>query len=206
MTRQSTFCLLLALAALAAGCEPPAPTTVARDEPEAVEPAPAAPRWQRADGSLQVALPADADDEELAAAIAEAQRTADDARRRWALTRPESRRGWLVEWAAETEGEGTEFVWVEPLHWSLHRVEGRIASPPQRPLAAGRGLGDLVGFPAGELVDWIEPGPGAYGEPARGGFTVAVLEARFGRPPAPDDDERPDDAPHTPRDDTKDAR
>ncbi|MDY7107260.1 MAG: DUF2314 domain-containing protein [Planctomycetota bacterium] len=155
--------------------------------------------WRRVDDSPQVALEADADDEALAAAIARARATAERARLRWRATPTDEREGWAIRWAAPTADDGLEYLWVEPIHWSRHRVEGRLANPPQRELACGKHLDDLVSFPIEQLADWIAP-PGegisepgdaerAAGETRTGGFTVRLMEKRYGRTQPTDDGE-----------------
>jgi uncharacterized protein YegJ (DUF2314 family) len=170
--------------------------------PEAADAdAPAGNDWREIDGSPQVALPADADDEALAAAIARARATAEQARLRWRGTPPEQRRGWAIRWAAPTADGAIEYLWVEPISWSRHRIEGRLANPPQRELACGKDLDELVGFPIAQLADWIGPpgegataaaeGESATGEAFTGGFTVRLMRQRHGStepPPAADAD------------------
>ena len=171
--------------AMLIGCERSAPSADTAGAPATRSPETAAPSpWRTGDGDAPlIALPADEPDEALEAAAAEARLAALGARERWSLLGEGSRRGWFIKWAAPTEDGGREYLWVEPLHWSEFRIEGRIASEPQRALAWSRARGDTVGFPAEELVDWIAPGPGELGTPKRGGFTVKELEARYGTPP-----------------------
>ena len=147
--------LLLALVAVGAACEtrepPPASTTPA--------PAPAADRpaglWRTVDDSPQLAIARGADDPALAEAVARARSSAPEAQERWRDTPPDRRGGWGIKWRAPTVDEGVEYLWVEPLAWSRFRIEGRLASPPQRALACGKGQDELVGFPIEELVDWV---------------------------------------------------
>jgi uncharacterized protein YegJ (DUF2314 family) len=146
--------------------------------------------WREIDASPQVALDADADDEALAAAIARARETAEAARLAWHAKPPTDRSGWAIRWAAPTADGGLEYLWVEPINWSRHRIEGRLANPPQRELACGKGLDDLVGFPVEQLADWIAPpGEGLSGAASEengagaalaGGFTVRLMEQRHG--------------------------
>jgi uncharacterized protein YegJ (DUF2314 family) len=147
--------------------------------PPAAAPGDPALGWRQIDGSSVVAIEeagADGPGTELASAVAEARRTAPAARVRFLASGAEERGRWAVKWAAPTEDGGVEYVWVEPVTWSLFRIEGRLASPPQRSLACGRGLDDMVGFPAAELVDWLREPAGA-GE-REGGFTADVLDRR----------------------------
>jgi uncharacterized protein YegJ (DUF2314 family) len=74
-----------------------------------------------------------------------------------------------------------EYLWVTPLHWSPFRVEGRLANPPQRELPGGAQLGDIVSFPAEQFVDWVHFTEQRVDGPREGGFTIDVLEDRFGR-------------------------
>ncbi|MCP3904452.1 MAG: DUF2314 domain-containing protein [Planctomycetes bacterium] len=165
---------LVVLAMLAVGCdlEPPSAREASTDDVATNAPA---PTWAQRDGSDQVAVRAG--DTELADAIAEARRTAEGARRRWDEASSHERSLWAVKWRAPTADGHHEFVWVEPLHWSLFRIEGRLASPPRRDLACGRGRDELVSFPSDELTDWIYRPPTG---PDEGGFTVNVLERRYG--------------------------
>jgi uncharacterized protein YegJ (DUF2314 family) len=152
--------------------------------------------WREVDDSPQVALPADAEDEALATATARAQATAEAARVRWRDATPEARRGWAIRWAAPTADGRIEYVWVEPINWSRHRIEGRLANPPQRELTCGKRLDDLVSFPIEQLADWVAPPAGPIAgadetdhgaaDDLTGGFTVRLMEERYGRtvPPA----------------------
>ncbi|MHC5113181.1 MAG: DUF2314 domain-containing protein [Planctomycetota bacterium] len=168
--------LFLVAACLLAGCEHEPVVTHRAPEDDAA--GPPRPMWVERDGSEQATVAVD--DEELADAIAEARRTAEDARRRWDLAPLHERPRWAVKWHAPTADGGHEYVWVEPMHWSLFRVEGRLASPPRRELACGRRQDELVSFPSAELADWIyRPAHG----PHEGGFTVNVLEGRFADAP-----------------------
>ena len=160
------------------GCidDPPPPRG---DDVATAPPAPPA-LWSEVDGSQQVVLTPDAEDEALRAAIERARDTAEDARRRWLATPPDERGEWAVKWCAPTDDGGIEYVWVEPMTWSPFRIEGRLASPPRRALACGRALDEIVGFPVEELVDWMREGA-----EREGGFTVEVLEQRYGGRPSP---------------------
>ena len=163
------------------GCEsaemPPEATK--RSPPTVAQPSP----WQIADGSAQVAVPNEADDPQLAEAIAEAHRTADQAQQRWMNSTEQERSQWTVKWAAPTVNGGVEHLWVKPiLHWSPFRIEGRLANPPQAELASGKVLGETVSFPIEELSDWAYLLQGRIDGEHEGGFTVELLEQRYGQP------------------------
>ena len=138
--------------------------------------------WRSLDGSQRVAAPPVDTDPELAAAIGQARSTAAEAQRKWASEPEEARLNWAVKWAAPTSDGGVEHVWVQPTSWTRHRIEGWLASPPQSPLACGRVQGDLVSFPADALSDWARFTAGSREHPVEGGFSIRVLEARYGRP------------------------
>jgi uncharacterized protein YegJ (DUF2314 family) len=187
--REALILILWALVAWAAGgCEAREPSSPPRtaQTPAAEATGPQHSDWQIVDSSPQIALPADEDDPALEAAIARARQTAEDARRRWQNTPPTDR------WSAPTAEGSIEFLWVEPINWSQHRIEGRLANPPQHELACGKGLDELVTFPIEELVDWMhisaDGASPAEGADKGGGFTVRLLEERHGRtdPGAPD--------------------
>lgn len=161
-------------------------------EPEPLDPtprpAPVAPPspWRLIDGAPRLALPnATEADAELQEAIDHARSTARAAAARWNDGDAEERGRWLVAWAARTEAGGVEHLWVRPLSWSPFRVEGELASAPQQLLEREFEAGDVVAFPIEELVDWLRaPNPGATpAEVVEGGFTIAVLERRFGPVP-----------------------
>jgi uncharacterized protein YegJ (DUF2314 family) len=146
---------------------------------------PAAPPdlWVRIEQDDRVAVVDETTAPGLNAAMAEAQRTAAEARQRWLASGPLARARWFVKWAAmPAAGEGIEHLWVQPLAWSPFRIEGRLASTPARPLAGGRTLGDLVSFPIEELSDWVYLTTGTFDGPREGGFTVRWLEEKFGTP------------------------
>jgi len=159
------------------------------EEPEPAPPAasvgataPAPSPWHIAEGDDAMIAVSGSFAVELAAASVEARATAADASDRWRDEPPGARARWAVKWRAETSGGGVEFVWVEPLHWSHHRIEGRLASIPNAELACGKTRDDLVGFPTEELADWIREADDPA-TPPEGGFTVKLLEAEFGRAP-----------------------
>lgn len=166
-------------AAAAAGCdEQPA---IAPAEPP-LSPAPEGSAWRRGGGSEMVATPPPADDPQLAAAIAQARSTAGQARERWAQEPEQARRSWAVNWAAPTADGGVEYVWVRPTGWSQYRIEGWLANPPQAVLACGRVQGELVSFPADELADWARFDDDDPERPVEGGFTIRLLDDRYGTP------------------------
>jgi uncharacterized protein YegJ (DUF2314 family) len=179
MTNRTRACRLLAAgcfaAAAVAGCDRPEEPAPAPAPITAPEPAPPS-AWREVDGSRIVAVAAD--DERLRAAMREARRTAPAARGRWAAMDEAGRARWAIKWAAPTVDGGREYVWMRPVAWSPFRIEGRLASPPQRMLESGRVLGDLVSFPHDELADWFLEN-GAQHE---GGFTLRVLDEHFGAP------------------------
>ena len=171
--------VLVVLAATA--CEQQHPIAPAQPT---LTPSPEGSQWRTIGGAARVAAePAEAFPE-LEAAMAEARSTAGDARQRWAQD-PEpamARTRWAVKWAAPTVDGGVEHVWVRPTSWSRHRIEGWLANSPHGMLACGRGEGDLVSFAAEELSDWVHFAAGANADPIEGGFTIPVLESRYGQP------------------------
>ncbi len=170
--------MLLAAAVLAtAGCEERPAIAPAEPPPTST---PDGSAWRTIDGSQRVAAPDT--DAELAAAIGQARSTAAEARAKWGSEPADARTHWAVKWAAPTADGGVEHVWVRPTSWTVHRIEGWLANPPQDPLACGRVRGDLVSFPAEALSDWVRFGDGSGDRPAEGGFSIRVLEARYGRP------------------------
>jgi uncharacterized protein YegJ (DUF2314 family) len=138
---------------------------------------------------------------DLAAAIAQARATAADARLRWMALAPQDRARWAVKWAAPVapadadatdadDSGGVEHVWVRPINWSPFRIEGVLASEPVQAIAGGKSLGDVVSFPIDELSDWVcfagdakdSLGDTSLVRPVEGGFTLEILESRYGRP------------------------
>jgi uncharacterized protein YegJ (DUF2314 family) len=156
----------------------PAPSSSGSAAAAPVEPS----LWHQLDDRYLVAVPDDETDEALDAAIDEARRTAAEARETWQITPPDRRDWWAIKWAAPTTADTVEQVWVQPLHWSAFRIEGRLVSEPRAALVCGRAGGELVSFPVEELTDWIHLTTGDWNGPREGGFTVAVLEERYGRP------------------------
>jgi uncharacterized protein YegJ (DUF2314 family) len=145
--------------------------------------------WRTQSGSHVVALQDESADREMMAAIAQARATASEARRRWNAADANDRQRWFIKWtapvdAATTEGEErVEHVWVRPLTWSAFRIEGILQSQPVTQLACGKSLGEIVSFPIDELSDWMHLSSEPDADPPfDGGFTVKVLEQRFGKP------------------------
>ena len=175
-----TRCLLVVVVLTTTACEQQDPIAPA----PALTTSPEGSRWRSIGGSARVAAaPAEAFPE-LAAAMSRARSTAGEARERWALD-PEpvmARTRWAIKWAAPTVDGGVEHVWVRPTSWSRHRIEGWLANSPHGMLACGRGEGDLVSFAAEELSDWVHFAAGANADPIGGGFTIPVLESRYGQP------------------------
>jgi uncharacterized protein YegJ (DUF2314 family) len=105
---------------------------------------------------------------------------------------------WAVKWAAprspaaaSTAGRdralpidhgSVEHVWVQPITWSAFRIEGTLLSNPTAALEAGRRVGETVSFPIDEVSDWIHFASEDPGSAFEGGYTVRVLEERFGKP------------------------
>lgn len=139
-------------------------------------------------------------------AAARARAAAPSARDRFTPAAPGEPDAWFALVALPVErGEGSETVWVAVDAWSEHRIEGRLASPPSRPLRDGRTAGDTVSFSTEELLDWLHRPRGSRVE--EGGFTIDALEARRGavemarptRPPEPAPADAPErDAPGRP--------
>lgn len=167
------------LLAAMAGCDEQ-PAIAPAEMP--LSPAPDGPAWRRGNGSEMVATPPPDADPQLAAAITQARSTADQARRKWASTPAQARGSWAVNWAAPTVDGGVEYVWVRPTGWSQYRIEGWLANPPQAALACGRVQGELVSFPADELSDWARFAEDDPDHPVEGGFTIRLLDGRFGKP------------------------
>lgn len=170
--------------ALLAGCakrEPsasaPQPSAVAESEPPS--------QWLGDAESPFVAIDSEPDEAAIAAAIRQARATADQARTRWLAASADDRaRRWAVKWAAPTmseTGDGVEHVWVCPVNWSAFRIEGVLLSEPFAQLACGKTRGEIVGFPIEEISDWMHLKSDDIRGPRDGGFTMHVLEERFGR-------------------------
>ncbi len=152
------------------------------DHGVAAPPPPPAPQEAAAPGPTDgmVAVPDEQHDPQLVAAIRRARNTADSARQRWLKTPPTQRDRWAVKWRAPTAAGGFEHVWVRPVRWSRFRIEGVLASAPRGELESARVLGELVSFPIEDLSDWMYAA--ADGSTHEGGFTLEVLEERYGEP------------------------
>lgn len=148
----------------------------------ATEAAPPSP-WRIVDDSAQIAIDDDDVAAQLEAATAQALATLGNARSRWEAAEADTRDQWWIKWAAPSIDERPEYLWVRPVSWSKFRVEGVLASPPQLELPSGRGLGDLVSFPVEEIADWMYLPDGSLDSGREGGFTVDVLESRYGHTP-----------------------
>lgn len=133
-------------------------------DPVVVDPPPPPPPpsdWRPLEGSPALALETASpeDDPELARTIERARAGLDAARTRWTVGDSDERARWHVLWRA-TPAEGpAEHLWVQPVHWSPFRVEGRLASPPRSRLVPEAGLGDLVSIPTDAIIDWRRRGP-----------------------------------------------
>ena len=169
----------LTLIHLVSGCEERDPSPDSSGV-RAATTAPAATNWRTIDGSSQIAVPQESPPADLENAIGEARSTMGDARLRWQQASEEQRRHWAVKWKATTTDGGLEFLWVRPLSWSRFRVEGELANPPQRPLATGAGLGDVVSFPMEDAVDWVHFIEGDPNGRREGGFTMDLFDAGGG--------------------------
>jgi uncharacterized protein YegJ (DUF2314 family) len=171
----------LTLATFLSGC-----ADQRESEPSPHEARPRPSQWSQQNGSHVVAVPGEARDAQLAAAIAQARATAPDARLRWLGSSPEERQRWAVKWAAPTTGDSIEHVWVRPVNWTRFRIEGVLATQPINELAGGKSLGELVSFPIDELSDWAlfasSNGGMNFQRTIDGGFTMRLLEERYGRP------------------------
>lgn len=145
--------------------------------------------WKSANGATVVSAD-DASDESLRAAIEQARKTAETARARWTQADDADRAHWAIKWAAPTFDQRIEYVWVRPVNWSPFRIEGVLMSQPVAELECGKREGELVSFAIEELADWVHSfdSPPHVGEGEfEGGFTVRVLEERFGKPPRGDE-------------------
>lgn len=169
---------LLALVLLPIACDDVAPPP----PPPPPPPAAASSPWQREEGTAVVIAE---DGEDLRDAMQAARDTLADANSRWAAADEADRDRWALKWAATSEdGATTEYLWVFPITWSAYRVEGTLASQPSAAIA--RAKGDVVSFPAEEIADWIHTLDGPvhthFDGRREGGFTVAVLQDRYGQP------------------------
>ena len=183
MSRQRPTARRLALAAclmVAAACDEEASGPV-RAAPQR-RAAPDGRLWRHQTESDRVAVPDEADDAQLQEAIAEARRTASKARQSWLQASAEDREHWAIKWAAPCADGGVEHVWVNPRSWSPFRIEAVLSSPPHRALLNGKTLGEWVSLPIEELSDWVYFTEGDPAGPFDGGFTIRVLEERYGEP------------------------
>lgn len=135
----------------------------------------AGPIWTQLGESTVTSTAAPDDNAALAAAIEQARATADDARARWAHSDGRDQPRWAVKWAAPLETGDVEYLWVRPEHWSRFRIEGVLLTEPVHALAEGGQRGDLVSFPAEQLVDWVHVIAGEGVETREGGYTIDAL-------------------------------
>lgn len=175
---QFTFVIMASVSFGCVSCDKPeeTPPPVVREAPPAPSP------WRATSVGATLSLDDDAVENLLADAIAEAQRTAPEARRRWAEVTDANDQAWAVQCAATTIDGRTEYIWVRPTHWSAHRVEGVILSEPENELLGGEGKGDSMAFAADDLTDWLHQRRTRRGVNQDGGFTIAALESAFGPP------------------------
>jgi uncharacterized protein YegJ (DUF2314 family) len=187
-------------ASLGGGCDrsaPPPPVGAVGDSPATA----AVVKWL--DGAERESLEVrdEALSQALAAASAEARRTAPEAAISFnAATRRERETRWFIKWAVRIEPAGepppdgaerSEHLWVRPLTWSAHRVEGVLLTSPHE-ATIGKSPGDFVAFSTDELSDWARLLDDTLEGPRQGGFTLDVLE-RFierGEPPMNSDGHR----------------
>lgn len=186
MQHQLLLCTITALLALAcAGCD--GNDSASNLEP-ATRPAPPPSPWLKHGESTFVAVADAPEDREMSAAIAQARSTAAQAQQRWSKADQAERQRWFIKWAAPTADQSIEHVWVQPAYWSQFRIEGVLVSDPVRELTDGKAQGDVVSFSVEELSDWIHlniapTGAIDFNAPHEGGFTVKILQQRFGKPP-----------------------
>lgn len=173
---RSVLLITTGLLLIATGCgerdaEAPAPVVSAPEPPPPSD-------WRQLPETVVLELSAD-DRDALAEAAERARAAAPLARDRFQPAAPGETDEWFVLAALAVEGgDGVETVWLAVDAWSEHRIEGRLASPPSRPLRSARELGDPVAIPAGELLDWLHRPRDSRVE--EGGFTLEALEARRG--------------------------
>lgn len=169
--------LFVAITTTFRGCEPPEemdssdPVSVSQEKPS---------QWKLLENATVVSLPDDTVDSELEEAMAEARNTAFGQSETWRNTRPELQDRWAIKWAAPTAEDRVEYVWVRPVSWTRHRIEGILANSPQNELACAKTLGEPVSFPAAQLADWLHFQTENFEGPYEGGFTVSILNERFG--------------------------
>ena len=180
--------LILATIVLCA-CEPPEaePTLPAPAPPE--QPAALAPpmRWEGPSEGRSIRL-SDEEESLLASATEQARETLEQARTRWAFGDAPASRRWLTAFRSPVDHDAdaandsrapslTEYLWIEPAHWSAFRIEGWLRSQPCDPNSPLR-PGELVAFPIEDFVDWVMLEDGVIRE---GGWTILLLENLFGR-------------------------
>ncbi len=179
----------------ACGCKPPSSDSADRTAAAPAQTASQPVLWRQLQGATVIAVNDPAVERQLERALGEARRTLDDARQRWNVAKPQERALWAVKWAAPLArhgegqgpattppeaGESVEHIWVRPLTWSAFRVEGVLLSTPTRALECGRTSGEIVGFPIDEISDWIHFASEQANAAFEGGFTVRVLQERYG--------------------------
>ena len=181
-----TICIAGLSIAISGCSEADAPPIEATKRPVQQQTQPKPSPWHISDGAARIALAGEMDDRELADAVAEARSTADEARKRWQSATEQERSHWAIKWAAPTVDGNVEHVWIKPiLAWSKFRIEGRLANQPTVELVCDKTLGQAVSFPIEELSDWVLmiEGAGEEAEPTHeGGFTMKLLEQRYGEP------------------------
>ena len=189
------FTVVLAIC-LMCGCEPPSSNS---GDHAATAPAQTSQQpvwWRNVQGATVVAVNEPAVRQQLEQATNEARRTLNDARMRWGVSKPEERSLWAVKWAAPlaeravdhdeatptggAANESVEHIWIQPLTWSAFRIEGALLSTPTRALECGRTSGEIVSFPVDEVSDWIHFASEQADAAFEGGFTVRVLQERYG--------------------------
>lgn len=185
--RQFTLTCLCSIIVIGSGC---IPNNEAPQREASITETPTP--WQPGDDGWMIALPESMQNADLAEAIAKAKDSTADARTRWLATPETQREHWAVKWAApldrtdsnsSNDAASVEHLWVLPLHWSAFRIEGRLLSQPVGTLPNGRKKGDLVSFPIEDLSDWVYFVSGEATGERIGGFTIDVLEDRYGSPP-----------------------
>ena len=138
--------------------------------------------WHALENALVVSLSEEALDDELRAAMDVALASVDQERENWLKSSEEQKQRWAIKWGASTADSRIEYVWVRPLAWSQHRIEGVLANSPLNELTCGKILGDLVSFPVEEMADWISFLHDDFSGPYEGGYTLEILTERYGTP------------------------
>jgi uncharacterized protein YegJ (DUF2314 family) len=143
--------------------------------------------YRSINGSEPITIIEAAAQAKLDAASVEARKSMGAACERWRRASEADRQRWLVKWAAPVNGDASatqldealasvEHVWVLPVQWSEFRIEGVLISQPVRELSCGKRAGDLVGFAADELSDWLGHSGAGSSAAREGGFTLKALE------------------------------